>query len=169
MPTPRTDPDRAALTAIAQIAEGLFSARGGDVGFNTWKAGFREVVQRDPIDTLLVSVLGGAYLFWLAEKDVNPRCRTFWDAAVFVATSLSVGYDNKFAETQAGKALATFLMTFGPAVAAAAFAPTTADQNAEAAAAARTQAESIELQKSILAKLDAILTQLEKQPPRQTG
>jgi len=164
MTTTRPDPDRAALTALAQITEGLLGSRGGNIGYDTWKAGFREIVQRDPIDTLLVSVLGGAYLFWLAEKDVNPKCRTFWDAAVFVATSLSVGYDNKFAETEAGKALAAFLMTFGPAVAAAAFAPTAADQQAEAAAAAKTQAESIELQKAILAKLDAILVQLEKQP-----
>lgn len=168
MTTPRTDPDRAAFSALAQIAEGLLGTHGGNIGYDTWKAGFREVVQRDPIDTLLVSVLGGSYLFWLAEKDVNPRCRTFWDAAVFVSTCLSVGYDNKFAITEAGKALATFLMTFGPAVAAAAFAPPLSVQNAEAAAVARTQAESVELQKAILAKLDAILVQLEKPSPRQT-
>lgn len=160
MTTSRPDPDRAALTALAKIAEGLLGTRGGELGYNTWKSGFREIVQRDPIDTLLVSVLGGAYLFWLAEKDVNPKCRTFWDAAVFVSTSLSVGYDNKFAKTEAGKALATFLMTFGPAVAAAAFAPPASEQNAAAAAAAQNQAESIELQKAILAKLDAILVQL---------
>jgi voltage-gated potassium channel len=168
MTTPRTDPDHAALTALAQIAEGFMGTRGGTLGYDTWKAGFREIVQRDPIDTLIVSVFGGAYLFWLAEKDDNPKCRTFWDAAVFVSTCLSVGYDNKFARTEAGKALATFLMTFGPAVAAAAFAPPAAVQNAEAAAAAKTQAEAVELQKAILAKLDAILIQLEKQPPQQT-
>jgi voltage-gated potassium channel len=162
MTTNRPDPDRAALSALAQIAQGLMTSRGGPLGYDTWKAGFREAVQRDPIDTLIVSVLGGAYLFWLAEKDVNPKCRTFWDAAVFVSTCLSVGYDNKFAETEAGKALATFLMTFGPAVAAAALAPPKADQDAEAAATARSQAESLELQKAILGKLDAILTQLEE-------
>jgi len=159
--TPLKDPDRAALTALAQIAEGLLGGRGGEMGYGTWKEGFREVVARDPIDTLVVSVLGGAYLFWLAEKDVNPKCRTFWDAAVFVATSLSVGYDNKFAETEAGKALATFLMTFGPAIAAAAFAPPAAAQKAEAAEAAQKAAESIELQKAILGKLEAILGQLQ--------
>ncbi|HRI63153.1 MAG TPA: ion channel [Polyangium sp.] len=164
MTTLRPDPDRAALTALAQIAEGLLGSRGGQLGYDTWKAGFREIVQRDPIDTLIVSVFGGAYLFWLAEKDVNPKCRSFWDAAVFVATSLSVGYDNKFAETEAGKAIATFLMTFGPAVAAAALAPPAAEQKAEAAAAAKAQAESLELQKAILAKLEAILVQLEKEP-----
>lgn len=151
---------------MAQIAEGLLGTRGGSLGYDTWKAGFREIVQRDPIDTLLVSVLGGSYLFWLAEKDVNPKCRTFWDAAVFVSTCLSVGYDDKFAVTEAGKALATFLMTFGPPVVESAFDAPKAAQQAEAAAAARTQAESIELQKAILAKLEAILVQLEKQPTR---
>jgi voltage-gated potassium channel len=55
-------------------------------------------------------------------------------------------------------------MTFGPAVAAAAFAAPAAQKNEEAAAAARATAESIELQKAILAKLDAILGQLEKRP-----
>lgn len=162
----RPDPDRAALTALARIAEGLMGTRGGNIGYDTWKAGFREIVQRDPIDTLIVSVLGGSYLFWLAEKDVNAKCRTFWDAAVFISTSLSVGYDNKFAETEAGKAIATFLMTFGPAMSGAALDPTAAERNAEAEAATRAQAESIELQKAILAKLDAILVQLEKQPSK---
>lgn len=162
MTTARTNPDRAALSALAQIAEGLVGARGGNLGYETWKAGFREIAQRDPIDTLLVSVLGGSYLFWLAEKDANPKCRTFWDAAIFVSTCLSVGYDNKFAVTEPGKAISTFLMTFGPAAAAAAFAPPLAEKNAEAATVARTTAESIELQKAILAKLDAILGQLER-------
>jgi hypothetical protein len=102
-------------------------------------------------------------LFWIAERDVNPKCRTFWDAAVFVSTSLSVGYDSKFATTEAGKALATFLMTFGPAVAAAAFAPPAAAARPENAAPSVT-AESVELQKAILARLDAILVALSTNP-----
>lgn len=164
MTTPRTDPDRAALTALAQIAEGLLSARGGDLGYDTWRSGFRELVQRDPIDTLLATVLGGGYLFWLAEKDANPQCRTLVDAILFVASSLSLGYDEKFAVTNSGKALAAFIMTFGPGAAERAFDPPLAEQKAEAEAAARAQAESIELQKAILAKLEAILGQLEKRP-----
>jgi voltage-gated potassium channel len=153
MASPRLDPDKAALTALAQIAQGLVGARGGELGYGTLKKGFREAVTRDPMDTLIVSVIGGSYLFWIAEKDQNPRCKTFWDAAVFVSTCLSVGYDNKFAVTESGKALATFLMTFGPAAAAAAFDPPAAEVE-------KTNAESIELQKAILARLDAILAEL---------
>lgn len=150
----RPSPDQAALSALAQIAGSLMGQSGQNIGYTTWKQGFREVVQRDPIDTLLVSVLGGAYLFWIAERDVNPKCKTFWDAAVFVSTSLSVGYDSKFAVTEAGKALATFLMTFGPAVAAAALNPP-ATKSAE-------PNESVELQKAILERLDHILAALSK-------
>jgi voltage-gated potassium channel len=176
MTAPRRDPDEAAFSALAQIARGLFAtsgAQGGALGYGTWKQGFREIVQRDPLDTLIVSVLGGAYLFWLAEKDKNPRCRTFWDAAVFVSTCLSVGYDNKFAVTESGKALATFLMTFGPSVAANAFAPPAAPRqnvaevapNAVDAPTAAATAESIELQRAILARLEAILAELQVRPP----
>lgn len=174
MTTPRQDPDAAALSALAQIAAGLVAtpgAQAGALGYGTWKQGFRELVQRDPLDTLLVSVLGGAYLFWLAEKDANPRCRTFWDAAVFVSTCLSVGYDNKFAVTESGKALATFLMTFGPSVAANAFTPpATPQQNSGApnggdAHVRAATAETIALQKAILARLDAILAELQGARP----
>lgn len=175
MTASRRDPEEAALSALAQIAAGLVStpgAQGGALGYATWKQGFRELVTRDPLDTLLVSVLGGAYLFWLAEKDQNPRCRTFWDAAVFVSTCLSVGYDNKFPHTESGKALATFLMTFGPGVAARAFAPPAmARQNSVEAATpppvVAGTAESIALQKAILARLDAILAELQGRSPER--
>ncbi len=181
MTAPRRDPDEAALSALAQIARGLVSTQrtpntqGSGLGYGTWKQGFRELVQRDPLDTLFVSVLGGAYLFWLAEKDHNPRCRTFWDAAVFVSTCLSVGYDNKFAHTESGKALATFLMTFGPSVAANAFAPPAPARensakppaNAPDAPQESVTAESIALQKAILARLDAILGELQVRAPHE--
>jgi hypothetical protein len=154
MAAPRPDPDAAALSALAQMARVFAGAAGGDLSYSTVKQGFRELVQRDPIDTLLVSVLGGAYLFWLAEKDHNPKCRTFWDAAVFVSTSLSVGYDDVFARTESGKAIATFLMTFGPAIAAAAFEP-------PAKESAKETDEALALQRGILSRLDAILALLE--------
>jgi hypothetical protein len=162
----RTDPDAAALSALAQIARAFVGARGGDLGYRTLKQGFREAVQRDPLDTILVSVLGGAYLFWLAEKDHNPKCRTFWDAAVFVSTCLSVGYDNVFARTESGKAIATFLMTFGPSVAAAAFNPPAAERGAAVSAVSTAAtAESIALQRAIVARLDALIGLLGAQPP----
>jgi hypothetical protein len=72
------------------------------------------MVANDPMDAVVVTVLGGSYLFYLAEKDVNPKVKTFWDALVFISTCLSVGYADIFAKTPAGQAIATAVMTIGP-------------------------------------------------------
>jgi voltage-gated potassium channel len=158
-PSQARDPDAAALSALGQIARGLLSSSGsgGDLSYGTLKRGFREAMVRDPLDSLTVVVLGGSYLFYLAEKGRNPKCNSFWDALVFITTCLSVGYDDVFARTDAGKALASFVMTFGPALAASALDPP-ANEKPEPAAA--TNPEAIEVQRAILAKLSAILEAL---------
>ena len=156
----RPDPDAAAMSALKQIALGLAGARGGDLSYGTMKRGLREAVRRDPIDAIVVTVLGGSYLFYLAEKGKNPRCESFWDALVFVSTALSVGYDNVFARTDAGKAIASFLMTFGPALAASVFDPPAGEE----AAAPAASPEALEVQRAILMRLDAILGELRAAP-----
>jgi hypothetical protein len=156
----RSSPDAAAVGALQRIALGFLGGKGGDLSYGTAKDGFRELVRRDPIDALIAGVLGGAYLFYLAEKGQNPKCATFWDALVFIATSLSVGYDDVFAKTEAGKVIASFVMTFGPAMAQAALDPPAADQEAVSAKAAAQAAEAMELQRAILGRLDAILASL---------
>lgn len=170
-PKPR-DPDTAALSAIAQIARGLFGSggapgtpgsaptspagqQGGDLGWGTMKRGVREVMTRDPLDALAATVLGGSYLFYLAEKGKNPKIVSFWDALAFITTSLSVGYDDVFARTDAGKAIASFVMTFGPALSSRALDAPAAEQAAEAA-------EALAVQKAILARLDAIHAALQQ-------
>lgn len=94
-----------------------------DVTYGALKDGFRELARRDPIDTLATVVLGGSYLFYLAEKGKNPRVKTIYDALVFITTCLSVGYAQVFAVTDAGKAIASFVMTFGPSLSARALDP----------------------------------------------
>jgi hypothetical protein len=79
----------------------------------------------------------------------HPKCASFWDALVFITTCLSVGYDDLFARTDAGKAIASFVMTFGPALSGAALEPPAAEK-------ARSEAEALEVQKAILARLDSI-------------
>jgi voltage-gated potassium channel len=147
------DPDAAALSALGRIATGLLGGAGGDLSYGTLKSGFREAVMRDPLDSLAVTVLGGSYLFYLAEKGKNPKVESFFDALAFISTCLSVGYDDVFARTDAGKAIATFVMTFGPALSGAALEPPAAEKAAEVA-------ESAEVQRAILARLDAILAAL---------
>jgi len=159
----RSDPDTAAMSALGMLARGLVAGGGGDLSYGTMKRGFRELLARDPIDSLLVTVVGGSYLFYLAEKDTNPKCQSIWDALVFITTSLSVGYDDVFARTPSGKAIASFVMTFGPALSSKALDPPAAERPEPTVT---VSPESLEVQKAILERLDAILTELRDAPPR---
>jgi hypothetical protein len=160
----RRDVDAVALGALAQIAVGTLGQGGADASWTSLKKGVRDVVARDPMDAVMGTVLGGSYLFYVAEKGNNPKVETFWDALAFITTCLSVGYDDVFAKTDAGKAIASFVMTFGPALSGAIFDAPAAEKAAEEAAAARKQEEAMELQRQILARLDAILAEVAKKP-----
>ncbi len=127
------------------------------------KRELREGMNKDPLDALAVTVLGGSFLFYMAEKDENPKVTTYVDALVFISTCLSVGYADVFAKTQAGKAIATAVMMVGPAMAAKALdppAPPAASVDATPATE-RTDA-ALEVQRVIADKLDAILAELRK-------
>lgn len=163
MSAARPSPDDAAMSAMAQIARSLFTSQGGDLSYGTLKQGFRELAQRDPIDTLLVTVIGGSYLFFMAEKGKNPKVQSFWDALVFISTCLSVGYDDVFARTDSGKAIATFVMMFGPAAAAAAFDPPAAERDKPQPPSPEVL-QTLEMQKAIVERLDGILDALKKLP-----
>ena len=151
------DIDTAALSALGQIARGLLSQQGGDLSWTTAKRGLREALLRDPLESTLAVVLGGSYLFYLAEKGRNPKVESFWDAITFITTCLSVGYDDVFARTSSGKAIASFVMTFGPALSGAALDPPAAEK-------AAADAEALAVQKAILARLDSINEALARRP-----
>jgi voltage-gated potassium channel len=121
------------------------------------KKSLREAVERDPFDANVVTVAGGAFLFYLAEKGKNPKVQTYWDALVFVSTCMSVGYADVFARTPAGKAIASAIMTIGPALSGAIL-----DEPRPAGAPAETSgaADRIALQRIIVEKLEAILMEL---------
>lgn len=98
------------------------------------KTGAREGFAKDPMGTVLATVLGGSWLFYKAERGHNPKVKSFYDALVYVSTNLSVGYCDIFAKTERGKAIGSVLMTYGPAMAAKIFdAPTKAATTAPAA------------------------------------
>ena len=161
------DPDMAALSALGQIARGLLTSQaGGDLSYGTLKRGFREVLRRDPLDSIAAVVLGGSYLFYLAEKGRNPKVESYWDALAFITTSLSVGYDDVFARTDAGKALAAFVMTFGPALSAAALDPPAYEAPAPTVT---VSPESLEVQKAILERLTAIQSALDASAAQRTA
>ncbi len=148
--TPSLDPQL--LTAAAAL---VVDAINRDEGWGELKDRVRGLATRDPIDAMLVTVFGSALLFWHAERRENPKVNTFGDALVFVTTCVSVGYSDIFARTPQGKAIASWLMTVGPALAASLFDP-------PAAEAAREAEVDRGLQRDILARLDAILAALER-------
>ena len=153
---PLPGPDAAALSALGRIARGLLAQPGGELSWPAAKQGVRDALLRDPLDSLAAMVLGGSYLFYLAEKGQNPKVESFWDALTFVTTCLSVGYDDVFARTASGKAIASFVMTFGPAVSGAVLEPPAAEKAAEEAQKAAQAADALAVQKAILARLDSI-------------
>jgi voltage-gated potassium channel len=98
-------------------------------------------------------VFGGAFLFYLAEKGENPKVTSYWDALLFISTCLSVGYADVFARTDAGKAIASAVMTIGPAMSGAML----EGPSAESSAAAK---DALAVQEAIVGKLGEILAVL---------
>jgi hypothetical protein len=71
-----------------------------------------------PGEELAALVAWGAAVFYWAEAGANPAVRSYWDAAHYIATSLSVGYANIFPVTALGKAIGAVVMMVGPALSA---------------------------------------------------
>jgi voltage-gated potassium channel len=141
---------------LATVATSLES-QGVDVSYAAVKREVRSAIARDPFDATVVTVLGGAFLFYVAEKGQNPKVETYWDALLFISTCLSVGYADVFARTPAGKAIASAVMTVGPAMSGAMLDPAAEPSSTRAPDGS---AQLLEVQRAIVDKLDAILTEL---------
>jgi hypothetical protein len=137
-----------ALMALVMVA-----LKSQNLSLTSLKEGLRQEVARDPMDAVAKLTIGSSVLFFLAEKGHNPKVTSIWDALVFCSTCLSVGYATVFAETPAGKAIATLLMTVGPSMTASLLNPPGGE------------APDPQVQKGqelIASKLDAILEELKK-------
>ena len=106
-----------------------------------------------PAEELGLLVTWGAALFYWAEADVNPMVNGYWDALHYVSTALSVGYANIFPVTPLGKAIATVVMTIGPALSARALDHVPRDEAGEGSGGGTAV---------LAAKLDAILAELRR-------
>jgi hypothetical protein len=150
-------PERLALSALSRV---LASPDLGAL-LSSAKSELRNAIVDDPLDALLVTCLGGAWLFYVAEKDDNPKINSFWDSLVFVTTSLSVGYANMFAVTNSGKAIASVLMTIGPAMAAKALELPRAQSEVAEREAAEALARDTAAKVALTERLDALVTKLD--------
>lgn len=121
--------------------------------YGSAKSAVRDLAMRDPMDSVVTVVGLGTVLFYLAEKGKNEKCNSIWDALVFITTCLSVGYDDVFARTPAGKAIASFVMTVGPKLSSSIFDPPKREAEREAAEAAA-------MQRAVIDRLDGILSAL---------
>lgn len=151
--------DPKAMKVLGTLAAQALSTIVGDG--DAWSEGknaARALVTRDPIDSVLTTVTGATMLFYLAERKVNPKVKTLGDAAVFITTCLSVGYSDIFARTEAGKAIASTVMTIGPSMTAKLF------EAPKSQAPERDPAlqEIADLQRQILARLDALVAAAQK-------
>lgn len=140
--------------AVVAVLAALAPAAGG-TSYDAWKRSLKAAVSSDPFDALLVTVVGGAFLFYLAERGKNPKVNSYVDALLFISTCVSVGYADVFACTPAGKAIASAVMTFGPAMSGGIF-----DEPGTSGGPVAAPSELLALQKVIVDKLDAILGEL---------
>ncbi len=124
----------------------------------------RDYQAREPANAIVLTVLGAAAAFYVAERDRNPKVGSFYDALVYAATNLSVGYSDIFAKTPAGKAIGSLLMTYGPALATRALDAPGAAQPASGSAATHAPGVSDAAVERIVASLDAILSELRARP-----
>jgi hypothetical protein len=75
-----------------------------------------DFARRNPMDAAFSFLVVSSLAFYAAEKEVNPRIKTFVDAFYYIATCASVGYADIFALTQTGRAIASLVMIVGPAL-----------------------------------------------------
>jgi voltage-gated potassium channel len=124
----------------------------------------RDYQAREPANAIVLTVLGAAAAFYIAERGRNAKVSSFYDALVYAATNLSVGYSDIFAKTPGGKAIGALLMTYGPALATRALDPPGAPVPISGVPAAHPGAVSDAAVDRIVASLDAILAQLRARP-----
>ena len=154
---PSTSPAEAQLSDLAPLLPAALALLGDGEDLAQLKNGLRAWAKKDPIDALLAVVLGGGVAFYLAERNTNPGCKSPWDGILYMATALSVGYDNLFPTTASGHALATFVQTFGPSLAANALEEPPAEKAAD-------EAQKAAVQLAILERLDRIVQLMETKP-----
>src|SRR3954465_1430376 len=96
------------------VAIGLRLPEMPDVDLDQWATRLAATPCRNTAALVGLSTV----LFYVLEKNRNPKVNDVWDSMVYCSTCLSVGYGDIFAKTPLGKILGSALMTIGPSMAA---------------------------------------------------
>jgi hypothetical protein len=132
--------------AMIALALALVAASSDEeLSYEGLKRRLRSELSRDPIDAVLGFTASVAWLFYQAERYENPKVTSYYDALMYVSTSLSVGYHDVFPRTPAGKIIAAVVHALGPAM---------ATSTLEAPAGAEDK------DSAIVSRLDAVLEEL---------
>ena len=108
-----------------------------------------------PAQNTLIFLGLGALLFYIAERQVNPKINSIYDALEYCSSSLSVGYTGIYPQTPVGKLVASALMTYGPALSGAMLDGPRKGERPPSAT-----------EEKMLAALEAILSELRRQSPK---
>jgi len=79
---------------------------------------FLDWVNANPLESNVEFLGLAAWAFYQAEKDANPKIKTYVDAFYYISTCASVGFADMFAVTQAGRTIAAIVMMLGPSLTA---------------------------------------------------
>ncbi len=83
---------------------------------NEFEQHLLDLIESNPLDSALSFLTIASAAFYAAEKDENPKIKTYIDAFYYISTCASVGYADIFAATQSGRAIASLVMIVGPAL-----------------------------------------------------
>lgn len=128
--------------------------------FQAWKSKLLDYAVDNPAETLFWVLTGGAFVFYLAEKDVNEDVHGYHDAIHYISTCLSVGYARIHPVTQVGKLVATIVMAIGPSLSGWIIEGRLVRRSAEAGDAPAAPPRDLT---PVLERLDAILEELKAQ------
>jgi hypothetical protein len=77
---------------------------------------FLDWVEKNPLDSTFMFLGAAAAAFYHAEKEINPSINSFTDAFFYLSICVSGGSAHLAAMTPTGKAIASLVMTIGPAL-----------------------------------------------------
>ncbi len=99
----------------ADLREKIFALLGQK---DEYEKRFRDWVNANPLDANAEFLGLAAWAFYQAEKDANPKIKTYVDAFYYISTCASVGFADMFAVTQVGRTIAAIVMMVGPSLTA---------------------------------------------------